>query len=171
MWSGTRLSWLCGGVFPGQADDIDFFGVGWPGRGALNLAAMRTPRSLPVMSAVDGWTLVVYQGAGPGDVPRRRGGDRRWRTSKRWWPGRRAGTGRSARRRWRSGCAPVRPRRPANLPERGADPRRGETADTAGPHVLAEYATSSGGHLLLRVAGRPERDLPVESLTKHHRTR
>jgi hypothetical protein len=85
MWSGTRLSWLCGGVFSGQADDIDFFGVGWPGRDALDLAAMRTPRSLPVMSAVDGWTLVVYQGAGPvmyhvggvvtgGDVPANDGG-------------------------------------------------------------------------------------------------
>jgi hypothetical protein len=38
-------------------------GVGWLGRDALNLAAMRTRRSLPAMSAVDGWTLVVYQGA------------------------------------------------------------------------------------------------------------
>jgi len=23
----ARLSWLCGEVFPGQADDVDFFGV------------------------------------------------------------------------------------------------------------------------------------------------
>jgi hypothetical protein len=59
----ARLSCLCGEVFPGQEDDVDFFGVGWLGRDALNLAAMRTRRSLPAMSAVDGWTLVVYQGA------------------------------------------------------------------------------------------------------------
>ncbi len=38
-------------------------GVGWPGRDALNLAAMMTRRSLPAMSAVEGWALVVYQGA------------------------------------------------------------------------------------------------------------
>ena len=38
-------------------------GVGWSGRDALNLAAMMTRRSLPAMSAVEGWALVVYQGA------------------------------------------------------------------------------------------------------------
>jgi hypothetical protein len=39
-------------------------GVGWSGRDALNLAAMRTRRSLPSMSAMDGWVLRAYQGAG-----------------------------------------------------------------------------------------------------------
>src|ERR1035437_2260029 len=38
-------------------------GVGWSGRYGLNLAAMRTRRSLAVMSDVDGWVLVLYQGA------------------------------------------------------------------------------------------------------------
>ena len=38
-------------------------GVGWPGRDARNLAAMRTRRSLLAMLAVDGRALVVYQGA------------------------------------------------------------------------------------------------------------
>src|SRR6266567_8840728 len=38
-------------------------GVGWSGRDTLNLAAMMTRRSLAAMSAVDGWVLVVYQGA------------------------------------------------------------------------------------------------------------
>src|SRR5215472_6198739 len=38
-------------------------GVGWSGRDALNLAAMMTRRSLAAMSVVDGWALVVYQGA------------------------------------------------------------------------------------------------------------
>src|SRR5271165_1778024 len=38
-------------------------GVGWSGRDALNRAAMTTRRSLPAMSAVDGWALAVYQGA------------------------------------------------------------------------------------------------------------
>src|SRR5207237_1643000 len=36
--------------------------VGWSGRGALNLAAMRTRRSRAVMSLVDGSALLVYQG-------------------------------------------------------------------------------------------------------------
>src|SRR5579859_300891 len=37
--------------------------VGWSGRGALNLAAMRTRRRRAVMSLVDGSALLVYQGA------------------------------------------------------------------------------------------------------------
>jgi len=36
--------------------------VGWSGRGALNLAAMRTRRSRAVMSLVDGPDFVVYHG-------------------------------------------------------------------------------------------------------------
>src|ERR1039457_4772882 len=39
------------------------WGVGWSGRDSLNLAAMRTRRSLAVMSAVAGAVLVLYQGA------------------------------------------------------------------------------------------------------------
>jgi hypothetical protein len=69
-------------------------GVGWSGRDARNLAAMRTRRSLPAMSAVDGWALLAYQGRGPGVLPRRPGRVRRWRTSRWQSPGRRAGTGR-----------------------------------------------------------------------------
>src|SRR6266566_9747229 len=37
--------------------------VGWLVRDALNLATIRTRRSLEAMSAVDGWTFVLYQGA------------------------------------------------------------------------------------------------------------
>src|SRR5207245_2861113 len=37
--------------------------VGWSRRDGLNRAAMMTRRSLAAMSAVDGWVLVVYQGA------------------------------------------------------------------------------------------------------------
>jgi predicted lipoprotein with Yx(FWY)xxD motif len=45
-----RMTWISSGV------------GGW-GRDARYFAAMRTRRSLPSMSAVDGWALVVYQGA------------------------------------------------------------------------------------------------------------
>ena len=36
-----RVSWLCREVFPGQAYDTDFSGVGWRGRDARYFAAMR----------------------------------------------------------------------------------------------------------------------------------
>jgi hypothetical protein len=45
-----RMTWISSGV------------GGW-GRDARYFAVMRTRRSLPSMSAVDGWALVVYQGA------------------------------------------------------------------------------------------------------------
>ena len=59
-----RLARLCRCCFPGQAAGLDFSG-GSAGQGpdGLSLAAMRTRRSLPVMSVVDGRALVVYEGA------------------------------------------------------------------------------------------------------------
>jgi hypothetical protein len=38
-------------------------GVGWSGRAGRYLAAIRTRLSLAIMSEVDGWVLVVYQGS------------------------------------------------------------------------------------------------------------
>ena len=58
-------------------------GSGWSGRSRLNLAAMMTRRSLAVMSAVDGSVFEVYQGASGGGPGHRRGGGRRWRSSRR----------------------------------------------------------------------------------------
>ena len=86
--------------------------VGWSVRDGINLAAIRTRRSLPTMSAVDGRALVVYHGAGavavdvggvvPGDgVP---------------GPGRRAGTGQCGGPLWRCGCGFALRRRPAWRP-------------------------------------------------------
>ena len=58
---GCRLSRLCREVFPGQADDFDFF-RGWQvGEMPENLAPMRTRRSLAAMLAVDGRALARYQ--------------------------------------------------------------------------------------------------------------
>ncbi|MGH3178778.1 MAG: type II toxin-antitoxin system RelE/ParE family toxin, partial [Streptosporangiaceae bacterium] len=73
---------------------------------------MMTRGSLAAMSVVDGWPSSCTTGRGPGDRPRRRDRGRRWRTSRWRWPGRQAGTGRSARPRGRCGCGPARRRRP-----------------------------------------------------------
>jgi hypothetical protein len=64
------------GVFPGQADGVDFCGFWLVSANSLNLAAMMTRRSLAVMSAVDGSAFVVYQGAAR----------RRASASAGWWP-------------------------------------------------------------------------------------